>query len=251
VFGRAGACDAFTFGVTRWKQDEDFGQQHKLILEPLRSHLQNAVALTLEVQLQKRKAQIHNPLIEHLPVAIFLVDQSMQLLDHNRKGEELLKTASMFTAQHGILNYHHIATQELLLAKLKNYSRNEDSQNEIDPDAISGQSQRKGLPTHNIYLLPVLDSYLLCFQIVVTVADENVADPKTASLLASLFGLTDAEAQVAVSLFNGFKPVEIAEARGASVATVRAQLKSIMAKAHCHSQLELVRRISQLIIPFR
>jgi DNA-binding CsgD family transcriptional regulator len=251
VFGRVGKFHAYTFGLPRLRLHGSYTLQHKQMLEPLRPHFHNAVALTLEVELQKRKAQIHNPLVEQLPIAIFLVDQRMQLLDYNHFGQQLLADAQMFTDQNGALHYHHNTVQAQLLNMLKGYSRVDSNRDNLRPEAISGCSHSKGLPAHNIYLLPVFDGYLLSFQIVVTVADERMSGRQMISMLTSLFGLTEAEAEVSASLFNGCKPAEIAVARGVSVATVRTQLKAIMAKAQCNSQLELVRRISQLVIPFR
>jgi len=251
IFGRVGNHHAYTFGLPRLRLHGKYTARHKQMLEPLRVHLHNAVTLTLELELQKRKAQIHNPLTEQLPVAIFMVDQTMRLLDHNPLAAALLEEADMFREQQGCLSYHHAGVQEQLLHKLKAYARIKTNAESLQPEAIPGSNCGKSLPAHNIYLLPAFDGYLMCFQIVVTVADDAAIDPNTTCLLSGLFGLTEAEAQVAASLFHGCKPAAIAAARGVSVATVRAQMKSIMAKAHCHSQLELVRRISQLLIPFR
>jgi DNA-binding CsgD family transcriptional regulator len=67
--------------------------------------------------------------------------------------------------------------------------------------------------------------------------------PKSSFLAETVqrqFGLTDAEAQIALSLANGASLAEIAVNRSVSVATVRVQLKSIFAKAHVHRQSELV-----------
>lgn len=250
VFGRVGGTHAYTFGLPRLRLHGRYTVRHKQMLEPVRAHLHNAVVLTLELEQQKRKAQMHNLLTEQLPVAIFLVDQTMRLLDHNPLAAALLDDATMFREQQGCLNYHHAGVQEQLLHRLKAYARINAAAEGLQPEAIPGNNRCKSLPTHNIYLLPSFDGYLLCFQIVVTVADAAVADAKTAELVARLFGLTEAEGQVAACLFNGSKPVEIAAARGVSVHTVREQLKSIMAKTGCHSQVELVRRISQLVIPF-
>ena len=60
-------------------------------------------------------------------------------------------------------------------------------------------------------------------------------------LLCGAFDLTRAEAHVLRGLAEGAGPPQIAAARGRSVATVRAQIKSIMAKTETRSQSELVR----------
>jgi DNA-binding CsgD family transcriptional regulator len=48
--------------------------------------------------------------------------------------------------------------------------------------------------------------------------------------LARLFGLTDAEVEVAFALIAGDRPEEIAETRGRSINTVRTQIRNILAK---------------------
>lgn len=57
--------------------------------------------------------------------------------------------------------------------------------------------------------------------------------------------------QVANMLYDGHRVPTITAVCGVSIATMRAKLKAIMAKAHCHSQIELICRICQLVIPFR
>lgn len=60
-------------------------------------------------------------------------------------------------------------------------------------------------------------------------------------MLRGAFDLTGAEAEVMQSLAEGMGLADIAEARGRSIETVRAQLKAIMGKTETRSQSELVR----------
>lgn len=60
-------------------------------------------------------------------------------------------------------------------------------------------------------------------------------------LLRAAFDLTPAETEVVRALAEGQALTEIAEARGRSVETIRAQLKAIMSKTETRSQTELVR----------
>lgn len=64
-----------------------------------------------------------------------------------------------------------------------------------------------------------------------------------AALYAELFDLTMAEAQIAEQLAQGDDLAVIAERRGASVATVRTQLKALFAKTGTRRQGELVARL--------
>src|SRR5690606_28083924 len=62
-------------------------------------------------------------------------------------------------------------------------------------------------------------------------------------VVAEAFGLTPAEARVAVLLANGLNAEQIAAQRNASLLTVRTQLRSILAKTGARRQPELVRML--------
>ena len=62
-------------------------------------------------------------------------------------------------------------------------------------------------------------------------------------VLLDQFGLTSAEAAVSAMLCAGTNLRDIAQARGAAVATVRNQVKSVMGKAGVRRQSELVARL--------
>uniref|UniRef100_UPI003B52AC11 helix-turn-helix transcriptional regulator n=1 Tax=Roseovarius indicus TaxID=540747 RepID=UPI003B52AC11 len=75
---------------------------------------------------------------------------------------------------------------------------------------------------------------LLCF-------DEERAGASGAALLAERYGLTAAETEVADMLAAGHSVADISELRGASVHTVRNQLKAVMTKCQVPRQADLVR----------
>ena len=54
------------------------------------------------------------------------------------------------------------------------------------------------------------------------------------------FGLSNAEAELAIALLHGVTPKEIAARRGVAVSTIRTQLRSVFAKTHTTRQTELV-----------
>jgi pimeloyl-ACP methyl ester carboxylesterase/DNA-binding CsgD family transcriptional regulator len=76
---------------------------------------------------------------------------------------------------------------------------------------------------------------------VVAVSSELGWSPEFSELLRGAFDLTPAEVEVVRGLAEGQHPPQIAEARGRSIATIRAQIKSVMAKTETRSQSELVR----------
>lgn len=64
--------------------------------------------------------------------------------------------------------------------------------------------------------------------------------------LQRLFGLSEAEAQVTVQLAGGATLERIAAARGVSVDTVRAQMRSVFHKTGMHRQGELICAVGRL-----
>jgi DNA-binding CsgD family transcriptional regulator len=65
-------------------------------------------------------------------------------------------------------------------------------------------------------------------------------DPDLATTLAGRLGLTRAEAEVALALADGLTPSEVAEARRASLHTVKNQIKAALGKCGLRRQSELV-----------
>ena len=70
-------------------------------------------------------------------------------------------------------------------------------------------------------------------------------------MLASLYGLTRAEAEVATDLANGHSLKEISDARQRSIHTVRTQLKTVLRKTSTSSQVELVTALHTIPTWFR
>lgn len=66
--------------------------------------------------------------------------------------------------------------------------------------------------------------------------------------LRNIYRLTKSEADVAISIANGYSSLETAESRGVTVDTVKSQLKSIYTKLDIQKQTELVRIV--FTIPF-
>jgi DNA-binding CsgD family transcriptional regulator/pimeloyl-ACP methyl ester carboxylesterase len=76
---------------------------------------------------------------------------------------------------------------------------------------------------------------------VIAVTSELAWPKGFTEVLKGAFDLTPAEAEVVRALAEGQPLTQIAEARGRSVETIRAQLKAIMGKTETRSQSELVR----------
>ena len=77
--------------------------------------------------------------------------------------------------------------------------------------------------------------------LVLAASNEVTLPPELCDILRQAFDLTATEAEILRHLVDCRSVNEIAAERGRSVDTIRAQIKSILAKTETHSQLELVR----------
>lgn len=83
-------------------------------------------------------------------------------------------------------------------------------------------------------------------EILVLITSSDGAPMPPAARIARLFGLSVAEADIALALSAGERAEEIAERRGVRLSTVRTQLSAILAKTGTARQAELVRLIGAL-----
>lgn len=83
-------------------------------------------------------------------------------------------------------------------------------------------------------------------RVMVLARGERGCDNRRATILRTAYGLTTAETEVAGLLADGLTPEAIALSRGVSLATVRFQIKSTLAKVGVKRQVELATVISRL-----
>jgi DNA-binding CsgD family transcriptional regulator len=67
------------------------------------------------------------------------------------------------------------------------------------------------------------------------------------ALLAQLFSMTQAEAQIALGILRGDPPKQLAEQMSVSLATVRTHLQHVFDKTDTHRQADLVRILTNLL----
>lgn len=103
--------------------------------------------------------------------------------------------------------------------------------------------RRSGAPVWSLSGLPVVGAEPR-IALFVTAADRLAQ--LTAARLARLHGLTPAEADIAEAIASGLTVDEIAAARGRSAATVRTQVKTLMAKMGVTRQADILRLASRV-----
>jgi DNA-binding CsgD family transcriptional regulator len=77
------------------------------------------------------------------------------------------------------------------------------------------------------------------------IEDPAQSDPSLAATLASLFGLTTSEAELAALLAEGATPEEAAETRAVRLSTVRTQIQSLLHKTEARRLTDLIRLLAR------
>ena len=109
---------------------------------------------------------------------------------------------------------------------------------------IPGHGDRP-LALHRIPLVGA-EGYTDC--VVLILADLAAAPQPSPAPLRRIFGLTAAEAKLAIQILQGETPADIARIHHVSVATVRSQLASVFAKTQTRRQSELVMLLTRIAI---
>lgn len=99
----------------------------------------------------------------------------------------------------------------------------------------------------DVYPLPSPSSLLrLTPRAMIVARGARLSAARRAIMLRTLYDLTAAETNIAEQLAEGRVPIAIAQRRGVAVGTVRAQIKTIMAKVGVSRQIELSARLRQI-----
>ena len=106
---------------------------------------------------------------------------------------------------------------------------------------------RQGKRDLALHAAPIGDGDVQARTMLILVDLSTTPQPRSEAL-EKLFGLTAAEARLAVQITRGDTPADIALESGVSIATVRSQLASVFAKTQTSRQAELVALLARVAI---
>lgn len=111
---------------------------------------------------------------------------------------------------------------------------------------IQGQGRNRPVVLTALRVLgPALDQ-LPGARVLVTLEDLNPSQVDVSGDLRDMFGLSEAEAYIAMSLHDGHDIAAIAERRDTTPGTIRKQLGKVFEKLNVHRQAEVVQLLSKL-----
>lgn len=208
------------------------------------SHLIRAVGLGRRLRLSQAALDAMDTMLETNASVLFFVDRAGKVLRFTAAAETLLRTQNMLTMRQSRLQATDLGVdirlQHLIRASFTGVGLPLDPTITIQ-SAIGGKrlvisASRLGPRSVGAFTSEPL--------VLVGVAEASPAVSQ-ADRLRGAYGLTAAEARVALLMGEGAKIPEIASRSGSSVHTVRAQLGAIFAKTGSHRQADLVRLLLQ------
>ena len=182
--------------------------------------------------------------------AMVIVDGSGRVLSANRAAEDIIRGSDGLTVRRG----HLAASDPHAASALHAFVRAAAEPLRRGTDRVGASllvSRPSGRQPYRLLIAPLAEGGLhetsRGRSAIVLITDPEIAALPPEHQLVSLFGLTAAEARVALSLCEGKRVEDIADERGVSAGTVRSQVKAILRKTETERQADLVRSI--LMVP--
>jgi len=231
---------------SRRASEARFGQQERRILELLTPHLRRAIQIYAKLNRTTSERDVYAGAVNQLSVGTFILDEQGRVLNTNTLARSLLDQSDGLALRGGRLHIDgrdiNRELQEALATIIK--AQQSGATSVVRALRVPRSAGRADL---GLVIRPVPTSAWSEGQsspsAAVFFSDPDLHDPASQQILGELFGLTPAEANLAILLSRGLSLAQVSEAQSISQHTARAQLKSIFAKAGVSRQAELVRLV--------
>lgn len=228
-------------GATRARGQERFGDLEAQAAQQLIPHVQRSLDLSRKLRVADRSIAAADALYRlELPLVVF--DRQGTALFANAAAEELFRQQDGLQLRNGKLRAERSAESAaldyLLTSALVAAERG-------SPAAEAGvrvtrKSMRRSYAV-SVYPMPGRSAAGAAARAIALIADLDSAAKSEPQRLASLFGLTPAEARVAQQVCSGQTLKEASDTLHVSIETVRTHIKRAMSKTGVRRQAELVR----------
>lgn len=228
-----------TVTLLRSRQAGDFGPEEAELLSRLAPHLQRTIVLRKRLMAAASARTVTLEVLDQLSIGVFLVRSEGRLVHANRMGRRLLAAGDGLRPNGGHLEATDSAAAARLAAEIAACGCTTRLA-EIVPRVIAIPRDTEAPLFAAVARLPATLSELADAAVLVSEPrHSNGADDE--ALLRSLFGLTTAEARLALVIATGSSLSLAAENLGISRETARTHLKRALAKTGARRQAELVR----------
>ncbi|GAB3277785.1 helix-turn-helix transcriptional regulator [Parahaliea aestuarii] len=231
---------------SRRRQDGAFRRDDRALLERIAPHLQRALHIHARLSRTTSERDLYAGAVNQLAVATIILDETGRVLNTNALAKALLEERDglLEKDQHLQVGSRELnrRLQEALTTVIRAQQRGEAS-----VVRALRVPRSRGHADLGLVIRPIASSEWGEGQAspcaAVFISDPDLRESASQNTLGELFGLTPAEANLAILLSRGLSLAEVSESQNVSQHTARAQLKSIFAKTGVSRQAELVRLV--------
>ncbi len=231
---------------SRRREEPPFSTRDREVLALITPHLHLAIEIYARLNQMTSERDIYAGAVDQLSVATIILDEKGRLLNTNALASALLKEGDGLSLRGKQLRIESRSIDRELQSALSGVIRAQQAGETSVVKALR-VPRPEGRPPLGLVIRPVPVSEWAEGQAgpcaAVFVSDPEQHDSASQQTLGELFGLTPAEANVAILLARGLSLAEVSQVQNISPHTARAQLKSIFAKTGVSRQAELVRMI--------
>jgi len=227
----------------------DNGRTNSLLVSTSKA---TEVALqTIEKNGDKRvKTAVGHHLLERTRQPIVMLDKDRKIQYRNSAAESFLENIEAVQEDRGYLRCQRSEEDQRLRGEIERILSNRRPASATDRAVVRASTWNFDSPILAVIgkLLPgptvmTTGEEPLAFVVLHNLSATSEIDP---FVVSEAYGLTPAEARVAVLFAQGLSPLEISEKRQVSLLTVRSQVKTIRQKMGARNQTDLVRQLHQI-----
>jgi DNA-binding CsgD family transcriptional regulator len=239
-------CTGMTFRLrgARIDGEPSFGERERKLFEALIPRLRTAIALYARIALQQYQLSVLDETAGQLAIGSMVLDDSGRVLVKNTVADRLLLDRDGFHLRDGIVHCNDAKEERnlrVLLARFRSDAPATAKEQTIKVRRGNGERFWSVLARPS-RARPGLEEKASA-TVVVLVRDASHTPDVSDAALIELFGLTRAEAALAVRLVKGESLNDAAVSLGISRYTARAQLASVFARTGMHRQSQLVSHV--------
>lgn len=237
--GSSGRLPIIAMNCYRGVKDPPFDNADRALMARLLPHLRRS--LDIQMQLAPARKSPAELALDRLAIPVMVLGRDAKLLFANAAAERLAKSHAALRLRDGRLGLGEGKAQRRLEEMLRHAA---EGFAQLPPGGAAfaaGDAATDGLIFS--FAPAVVENGLGLAEAaaIVFIRQANAPAPLNPAALQAIYGLTAAEAALALALTRGATLDEHAAARGVSINTVRVQLKQALAKAGAARQADLVR----------
>jgi DNA-binding CsgD family transcriptional regulator len=238
-------------GLHRTPAQGPFSDRDLIVFEGLKPHLRRAAQIQMRMEEIEAARQTAHATLDQLSFGVITLDRDGKVLSINRSADEAVAAEDGLTLRAGRLAACDYGSADDLAEALRAATEPARRGGRLGASLLIERAS--GLTPYRLLVAPLADGTNARFgqpsraTALVLISDPERMTTPPEEHLRGLFGLTKAEAQVALAVLAGKRLEDVAEERSVSLGTVRCQMKSLLEKTGTGRQAELIR--SLLTVP--